>query len=341
MRFHAACRTRKTRLMQGRKQTASPGGLLIIHPGALGDVVVMFGLMAQLRLTHGSITLICRESVGRLAADLNQVDRFLAMETAWWATLYNRSPDRRVLQLLADHDRIILFMVNPELEQIINARVSVPCLRVPPRPPAEERIHVTRFAAQALVEHGMLDQIPSLRRAACLGKTAAVLPAGKKHWPVLLHPGAGSSRKRWPLRAFTEVAAAIIAADGNAGLIIGPADRDLLDEAHASGLKIYSLNEMSELHELLSVAAGFIGNDSGVAHLAACMGLPTVVIFTASDPQRWRPCGPAVETLTPDLPCQPCFETLAANCPQPECLTAVAPDAVLQAFYRLHDKQVI
>jgi ADP-heptose:LPS heptosyltransferase len=137
------------------------------------------------------------------------------------------------------------------------------------------------------------------------------------------------------MSAFLAVAARISAAGGNPELMIGPADRDLLTAARSTVLPIHVLDEIDQLLLLLKTADGFIGNDSGVAHLAACLGLPTAVIFTVSDPKRWRPNGPAVATLAPRLPCQPCFETHETNCPQPECLKAVGPDTVWRTFSRL------
>jgi ADP-heptose:LPS heptosyltransferase len=62
------------------------------------------------------------------------------------------------------------------------------------------------------------------------------------------------------------------------------------------------LTDLSALHAQLAPAALFLGNDSGPTHLAAQVGLPTLALFGPTDPQRWRPVGPAVTVLAPPRP---------------------------------------
>jgi ADP-heptose:LPS heptosyltransferase len=75
-----------------------------------------------------------------------------------------------------------------------------------------------------------------------------------------------------------------------------------------------------------------VGNDSGVSHLAAFLGLPTAVIFGPADPVRWKPVGPSVEMVHPELDCSPCFEIESENCSEPRCLTDASLESVLKAF---------
>ena len=48
---------------------------------------------------------------------------------------------------------------------------------------------------------------------------------------------------------------------------------------------------------VLDEAILFIGHDSGISHLAAMMGAPTISLFKASDPVQWRPLGPSVRVI--------------------------------------------
>jgi ADP-heptose:LPS heptosyltransferase len=52
-----------------------------------------------------------------------------------------------------------------------------------------------------------------------------------------------------------------------------------------------------DLLDELASASAFVGNDSGPGHLAGIIGVPTVSIFGASDPVRWRPLGPKVNVI--------------------------------------------
>jgi len=307
--------------------------LLIIHPGALGDVVAVFGIISDLKRRFRQVTLVCQTHVGRLAGALNLVDQHMPLEAAYWASLYLPQPDKRILQLLGEHHSIIVFSVGGEWTARLERFSPAPCLQVPARPPAKTRVPVARFAAEKLIAGGLLDKSPSPRTAACCPSGGTVsMPPGRKTPAVLLHPGAGSPRKRWPIENFASLADLLRAHGIFAGVVIGPAERDLLAAPHPALPKVHVLNDILDLLKLLQSAEGFIGNDSGVAHLAACLGLITTVIFTASDPLRWNPNGPAVAALAPALPCQPCFEIEPENCPPSDCARAVGPETVWRAF---------
>jgi ADP-heptose:LPS heptosyltransferase len=92
---------------------------------------------------------------------------------------------------------------------------------------------------------------------------------------------------------------------------------------------------LTELAGRLKAGGGFIGNDSGVSHLAAFIGLPTVAVFGPSDPEIWKPMGRAVKVVRSDLECSPCFETKTVGCEEIECFNRITPETVLASFYGL------
>ena len=98
---------------------------------------------------------------------------------------------------------------------------------------------------------------------------------------------------------------------------------------------VHVIEDLGDLVSLLETSGGFIGNDSGVSHLAAFMGLPTVAIFGPSDPDRWKPVGPSVDIVRPTLECNPCFETGNDDCDKMDCFDGISPETVLSAFYGL------
>ena len=150
----------------------------------------------------------------------------------------------------------------------------------------------------------------------------------------MLHPGAGSYRKRWPMTNFFEVEA-VLKSDGlEPEFILGPAEEDLEDGLLHPERTVHALTDLLDLVDLLKSAGGFIGNDSGPSHLAAFLGLPATVIFGPADFKRWTPLGRYVEIVRPVMACRPCFETEKANCDNPECLTKTTPRQVIRAFYR-------
>ena len=115
---------------------------------------------------------------------------------------------------------------------------------------------------------------------------------------LAVHPGAGSPTKAWPAERF----AALVqrhAAGHRWLLVAGPGDvaaaaplLSLPGAVVARGIPLRSLGA------LLSQAGVFVGNDSGVGHLAAAAGAPTLALFGPTDPATWSPVGPHVETLS-------------------------------------------
>ena len=116
-----------------------------------------------------------------------------------------------------------------------------------------------------------------------------VPPATAQNFAII-HPFASSLKKRWPLENFREVA-------GRLGIPVqwcaGP-------DEHLEGA--VRMDDLYALACWISTARVYIGNDSGIAHLAAAVGTPVVAIFLASDSRVWAPRGPRVVVLEcPDV----------------------------------------
>jgi hypothetical protein len=102
---------------------------------------------------------------------------------------------------------------------------------------------------------------------------------------VVIHPFASALSKRWPIENFREVGARL---DVPVQWCAGP------EEALEDAVRI---EDLYELACWLSTARLYIGNDSGIAHLAAAVGTPVIAIFIASDAQVWAPRGAHVRVL--------------------------------------------
>jgi hypothetical protein len=116
--------------------------------------------------------------------------------------------------------------------------------------------------------------------------------------PIVLHPGSGSPAKNWPIDRFVSLAAAL-AGTGPIAWVVGPVEEESgvaarIAAAAIPGAILWRGLPLADLASRLSGARMFVGNDSGVAHLAAAVGCPTVVLFGVSDPAVWAPRGRAV-----------------------------------------------
>jgi ADP-heptose:LPS heptosyltransferase len=309
----------------------SEGPLLVVHPGALGDVVALFALLESLRNRFRPLDVLCQGRLGRLCAALQLADGWLPLEAAWTASLFADVPSAAARQRLSGYRQVILFSFAPRMEASFRHLGFQSLCVVPPRPPAGVRLHVAAHAFQHLVRCGLLSAEDGPR-----DRPRKPLPAAEgKAPPVLLHPGSGSPRKRWPLSGFLTVADRLAAWGMRAEFVTGPAEGDLAARLRTGGHALHELQEPVALLERLASAGAWIGNDSGASHLAAWAGLPSVVIFGPSDPVRWRPMGEAVEIVRPVLECTPCFETEPANCASGDCLVRITTADVMAAFRRV------
>ena len=311
--------------------------LLIIHQGALGDVVMTFPAIIALRKKFGHIDILCQGRLGKLAAGLGLVDKTYPLEAGYFATLFSNSVDKKIKTILAGYSTILLFALASDLKKSIRQISDGRCFQIPPRPPVREKINVTEFILKNLFNCRLLkacnsDEKHFTRQGKLFPDTAR--PVGRSK--IFIHPGAGSIRKRWPLARFLELADILEKKGLRPRFICGPAEQDLADELAKQNRPIHALSELTDLADLLEFACGYVGNDSGVSHLASFLGLPSVVIFGPTDSLRWKPPGPRVEIVRPELDCEPCFEIEPENCPEPRCLTDVSVETVARAFERAY-----
>ena len=108
--------------------------------------------------------------------------------------------------------------------------------------------------------------------------------SGPRHASIILHPFSGSAKKNWPLANFRELAAQL---DGVAWTC-GP-------EEELPGATRFA--DLADLARWISGARLYIGNDSGITHLAAAVGTPVLALFGPTDPSIWRPAGTHVRSI--------------------------------------------
>jgi ADP-heptose:LPS heptosyltransferase len=170
---------------------------------------------------------------------------------------------------------------------------------------------------------------------------------------VAIHPGSGSPAKNWPAERFAALARRLRQERGLRILLVsGPADDAAVagvrrclaepDGAVPQGPPASSGQEQNPilLHNppspllaaILSRCRLYVGNDSGVSHLAAALGVPVVVIFGPTDPEVWAPRGPVVHILHTPTACAPCAPPQRQTCQERACLERVSLQMVLDAI---------
>jgi ADP-heptose:LPS heptosyltransferase len=277
--------------------------VLIFHLGALGDFVLTWPLaLAQSRLYPQSrIFYVTHGQKGKLAERALRIDS-TDIEVGWHALFSpGASLPEPAQKLIASAHTIVSFLSDGQDAWAENARRLAPeaaLLSLKPAtlsaPPVSE--HAAMFLHRQLKPWpaiaGAFEQIHRSINDRGIGGRG--VPDGS----ILIHPGSGSASKCWPLERFVDLARRL-RQDGRAvRLVIGETELDRWDSASLDSLGgAEQPADLVALYEAIRCASLFIGNDSGPAHLAGALGVPTIVLYGATSPRIWKPLGPKVTAL--------------------------------------------
>jgi len=155
---------------------------------------------------------------------------------------------------------------------------------------------------------------------------------------ALIHPAAAFATKRWATANFARVAEDLSARGFAPVAIAAPHEAQIIDDLLGEAtVNILALDlSLPEVTALAARSQLFVGNDSGIAHIAAAMGTPSVVIFGSSNIAHWRPWNrAAAEVVFDEMACQPCHGYFCEKFPQPECILRVPVARVVAAIERV------
>jgi ADP-heptose:LPS heptosyltransferase len=280
--------------------------VLAIHPGALGDVLLAVPALRALRrrLPGGAqLTLAAQPRVAELLVALGIVDCGIPFDTLGLDALFVDEPLPPRTQALQRWTRCVCWFAASDGAFTRRLRALVPDTVVasPAGGAGPVWAHLLATVGAAAEEGRESLTIPGAFGAAGLRALAAagIDPAS----PLLVvHPGAGGRSKCWPGPGFAAVVESIRRAGFAAVLHQGPATPDVemvRQVLSALGESVPVLRDptLPELAGVLARAIGYVGNDSGVSHLACALGTRSVVLFTRLH-TRWYPWAPGARTIT-------------------------------------------
>lgn len=156
---------------------------------------------------------------------------------------------------------------------------------------------------------------------------------------ALVHPVAAFDTKQWATENFARIAEFLSEKGFFSVAVSTPAEAGVLNKlVRDSKAPIIAFDDLS-LPEITALAARsrlFVGNDSGIAHMAAAVGTPSVVIFGSSNRVHWRPwTSTPNEIIYNEFPCQPCAGYTCEEFGEPKCILSVGVDPVKEAIERL------
>ena len=156
---------------------------------------------------------------------------------------------------------------------------------------------------------------------------------------ALLHPAAAFETKQWDARNFARVADALRERGLKTIAVAAKDERQVLDALkHSTAADIITFDNLAlpEITALASKAELFVGNDSGIAHMAGAVNTPSVVIFGSSNRIHWRPWTAAPhEVVFESFHCQPCPGFECREFGDAPCIRNVTVESVVAAIDRV------
>jgi ADP-heptose:LPS heptosyltransferase len=268
---------------------------LVIHPGALGDVLLAVPALRAVRSMSARqpLTLAAQPRIGALLVRLGVVDHAVDFESLGLGALFASEPGGTAPPIVADAGRVVCWFGARDPLFVRRLREAAPAAVVAPSAADDLPVwqHLRRTLAAPVDGDDETIAVPATIGAE--GRQALVDAGWDGATPLaMLHPGAGGTTKRWPLEGFVRVIEALGQRWGLRAVIHqGPADTDAVTALRS---RLPGDTLLLDVPSLMALAGAFshvalhLGNDSGVSHLAAALGTPSVAMFTRSF-LPWRP----------------------------------------------------
>jgi hypothetical protein len=266
--------------------------VLLIRAGALGDLLLLRRAIAALHAAGHEAWLIAPDAgrvlVGGGASEVRDLVPWDGAEVA--ALLGGTLPGSTPLgRRLARTDAAIVFSRSADVIAAVRARVP----RVLARDPSPALGHASLWLAEPARELGADPSPAPPDLVATAQEREDARPWLERLDPgfLALHPGSGSAAKNWPAERFLALAQGL-AGDRPWLLVEGPADAAEAGPLRTDPRAVPARSlTVRVLGALLAHSGLYVGNDSGVTHLAAAFGAPTLALFGPTDPAVWSPVG--------------------------------------------------
>jgi ADP-heptose:LPS heptosyltransferase len=279
--------------------------VLAIHPGALGDVLLAVPALRALRRRlprDARLTLGAQPRIAELLSTLGVVDCGVAFDALGLDRLFVDEPPPPRTQALARWKGCVCWFAARDAVFTRQLRALVPDAIV--ASPTGETGLVWRHL---LATVGATDEegreplsVPTVVEAAAR-EVLEHVGLDTRRPLVLVHPGAGGRSKCWPAAGFAAIVATLRRSGVATVVHQGPAspDAEAVEQVLAAldeSVPVLREPSLLELAGALAHAGGYIGNDSGISHLASALGTPSLVLFTPPY-TRWSPWAVEARTL--------------------------------------------
>ena len=319
--------------------------ILIMHQGAIGDFVLSLPAIGTFRFHYprASIAIWGHPEILKLVNNTSYADETSSREQPGMASFYAEQgfESTSLAERFTSFDIICVFGGKQQSTFVANLKKTGvgKVYHIFTFPPPEAKTHVIEFQSSQLSTLGLPphDTVPELLLSDEADRNANRFfeqkGLGKHSLTVALHLGSGSTKKAWEVNSFAALGEKL-RSNHRAQIIVpvGPADTTVSEDylkimSSPGSILLYNL-PLDELAAILKRCSLYVGNDSGITHLAASVGTPVVALFGPTDPGVWGPRGKSVSILYGKTDCSPCPRERMHECIAQRCLEALSVDEV-------------
>ena len=285
---------------------ASQRAILVIHAGALGDVLQAVPALRALRST-GRVTFSGQPRLGKLLCGLGLVDTVLSFEGLGLEAVFTLTPPPpSLVARLRGFHRIVSWFGARDGVYVEQLRaIASDCVIASPQPDNTSLQTVWRHLLDTVDANASADLVPlDIPKAWQRDSEQALTELGvDASRPLLVvHPGAGGRWKLWPVEQHARVIQQVIQ-NTEAQVLIhkGPADQEIVEGLARilDPTPLYLVEpSLPLLAAVLRRATAYLGVDSGVSHLAAAVGAHAIILFHSATRNRWEPWSQTARVLT-------------------------------------------
>lgn len=274
--------------------------ILVIRGGALGDFILTLPALKLLREAFAAahLEILGYQGIISLAEMSGYANATRSIEYGPLSSFFGRGSELPVelVEYFCSFDLVISYLFDPDEIFATNLqRAGVRKLIVGPGKIGEHE-HAARQLARPLEKLGLRLEDPVVWIAPNEPKSIA-----DKLFAI--HPGSGSARKNWSIDRFISLVPLLLRRNAAERflLVCGEADEEQVKRLEASlpseRFESARYLPLPKLAARLQNCAAFLGHDSGISHLAAVVGTPSLLLFGPTDPRVWAPQNPQVRIL--------------------------------------------
>jgi heptosyltransferase-3 len=288
--------------------------ILVVHQGAIGDFILSLPAVEAIHRfdLEALFTFIAHPGIVEILQRRPYFKQVFDCSDRCWTSLYSSEGalPAAVHDLLPKVESTFVFgrPASQIMADNLASHYGSPTHRLDPFPEADLCLGVGEYQCRQLEKLGIPATPPP--NAIIAPSRHNVIEArdflsrnlGPRDRLVLLHPGSGGKQKLWAVAGWLSVINKLsVHPNIRFALLQGPADADIVrhlrSRLESNSFILLENWQLGKLAALLSEADLYLGNDSGITHLAAACGAPTIALFGPTDPQVWGPQGPQVSII--------------------------------------------